>query len=147
MTEKTIKICGQDIRMIYCAATENGYEDMSGKKISVFLPTFGKNENGETIVTEPAKATNKDFMMLAFAAIIAAYVSKGEEVPFDSDKFLYEASAEDVATLLTAIIELRADWYHISEVVNHIINKEAHEQPGDEQPKNAPAPTNDTADS
>ena len=145
MTEKTIHICGQDVRMIYCAATENGYEDMSGgRSINVFVPTLGKNEKGETIIIEPAKATNKDFMMLGFAAIIAAYVSKGEEVPFDSDKFLYEATAEDVATLLTAIIELRAKWYGVNEVVEQMLKNEA--EPA-EAPKNAPAPTNDTENS
>lgn len=133
--------------MIYCAATENGYEDMSGgRSINVFVPTLGKNKKGETIVIEPARATNKDFMMLGFAAIIAAYVSKGEEVPFDSDKFLYEATAEDVATLLTAIIELRAKWYGVNEVVEQMLKKEAEQHSGDE-PKNAHAPTNDTENS
>ena len=30
--------------MIYCAATESGYEDISGKSISVFVPEFGKDD-------------------------------------------------------------------------------------------------------
>lgn len=136
--------------MIYCAATENGYEDMSGHSIDVFSPTIGQDDNGKLIVTEPAKARHKDFMMLAFAAIIAAYVSKGEEVPFDIDKFLYEATAEDVATLKTAIVELRAEWYHVNKVVEDLLNSESSGQSKNndgEQPKNAHAPMNGTADS
>ena len=45
--EKTINICGMDVRMRYCAAAETGYETLSGKSAAVFAPIEVKDENGE----------------------------------------------------------------------------------------------------
>ena len=90
--ERNIHICGKDIRMIYCAATENGYEELSGKSIFSFVPTVTKNDKGEDEV-QPAAATSKDYMMLSIAAIIAASEQAGVEVPITSKDILYEATA------------------------------------------------------
>ena len=30
MNAKTITICGKDVELLYCAATETGYESISG---------------------------------------------------------------------------------------------------------------------
>lgn len=132
MTEKKINICGKDVRICYCAATENGFEQITGKSISIFVPTFGKDEKGKTIITEPAKALSGDWMFLGIAGIIAAYSRKEQEPPIDTDRVLYDASPEDVATLITTIIELRTAWYKVPEIVPK------DEQPAydEEQPKN-----------
>ena len=47
MTSKKITICGKEVELFYCAATENGYERFSdGKTIGVFIPTFKMDEEG-----------------------------------------------------------------------------------------------------
>ena len=132
MTEKKITICGQELDVCYCAATENGFEQITGKSISVFVPTLGKNENGETIVTEPAKALSGDWMFLGIAGIIAAYSRKAQEPPIDTDSVLYDASPEDVAALITTIIELRTAWYKVPEIVP----KDEHQTDEEEEQKN-----------
>ena len=33
-TEKTITICGKEVKLLYCAATENGYEQLAGQSIN-----------------------------------------------------------------------------------------------------------------
>ena len=73
MTEKTITICGKDVPILYCAATETGYERLSQKGIDVFLPTFGPNPDKpeETIMTAPPTANTEDYLQLAIAAIVA----------------------------------------------------------------------------
>lgn len=132
MTEKKITICGQEVRICYCAATENGFEQITGKSISIFVPTFGKDEEGKTIIKEPAKAMTGDWMFLGVAGIIAAYSRDNQEPPVDTDKVLFDATPEDVSNLITAIVELRNKWYKVPEVVPK------DEQPADEeeQPKN-----------
>ena len=129
--ERTIHICGKDIRMIYCAATENGYEELSGKSIFSFVPTVTKNDKGEDEV-QPAAATSKDYMMLSIASIIAASEQQGVEVPITSKDILYEATAQEVSQMLLAIVELRNEWYKVPDVAKE------DEKPADDgdKPKN-----------
>ena len=129
MTEKTINICGHEIRMIYCAATENAFERITGKSIAVFAPTVERDEKGEPKIIEPAKATTEDYISLAIASIIAAYSYNEQDPPIDSKTILYEAKPEEVRLLFDTIIDLRNEWYHIPEIVEEELKKEAAAQP------------------
>lgn len=135
--EKTITICGKEVKMRYCAATENGFELMSNKKISVFSPLFGKDDKGEDIVIEPAKATTQDFLYLAVAAIIAAYERIGEESPIDAKEIIYDAKPAEIMELVRTIIEIRAAWYEVPLVLKEQIEKDQADQKEEEQQKNA----------
>lgn len=148
MTEKTIKLCGKDVPILYCAATETGYERLSGKNIEVFLPTFGKDDDGNVIISEPPKATTEDYLQLSIAAIVAANEAerlaknmKPDEfpLPITSEDLLYQAAKSEVTSLITAVIELRNEWYGVSTVV-----KEPTPQEEEDRPKNMKAPTSDT---
>lgn len=135
-SEKTINICGKDVKMRYCAATETGYEQLSGKSVATFIPTIGKNEQGEDIIVKPAEATIHDYLMLAVSAIVAAYSRKGEEPPVTTEDILYEATAEETRKLIEFIVELRNDWYNVPKVV---LDADKAQKPADseeEQPKN-----------
>ena len=138
--EKEITINGQQIKMIYCAATESGYEEISRKSISVFVPEFGKDENDNTIITKQAEATIGDFVLLAFAGIVAAYVREKKDVPVTSEYILYEATPAERNDLLTAIVELRNAWYHVPEV----IKPEFEEKGGEDKNPNDQPPTTST---
>ena len=48
-TEKNIQICGKQVTMRYCAATETGYEKISGKSSAIFVPEIEKDEDGNII--------------------------------------------------------------------------------------------------
>ena len=141
IAEKTITICGKEVRMRYCAAAETGYESLSGKSIAVFSPTFGKDDEGNDIITEPAKATTQDYLTLAVAAIVAAYARGNEEPPVTSEDILYDASPTDVAELLTTVVMLRVEWYKVPEVVKPDMQPD---ERGGKKRKNVPAPTTST---
>lgn len=132
MTEKTINICGMEVRVCYCAATENAFEGLTNKSISVFVPTFGKNDDGETIIKEPAKALTGDYLFLGIGGIIAAYGRDNLPMPVDTNTILFDATPEDTSTLISAIIELRQKWYNVPEV----IAKEEQPDGKEEQTKN-----------
>ena len=137
MTEKKINICGKDVCMIYCTATENNYEEMSGgKSISVFVPTFKKDDNGNDIIDEPAKATIGDYVTLALAAIVAYYSKKKEEMPISAEDVLFETTPSERNDLLSSIVELRNEWYSVTKIVEETIKKETEGQKA-EDPKNA----------
>lgn len=127
--QKEITINGQQVKMIYCAATENGFEEISRKSISVFLPTFGTDEEGNTIIKEVAPCTIGDWIALAMASIVAAYTRDGEDVPVSSEYLLYEATPQERSDLTMAIVELRNEWYGVPKVVEEQLKQEA-EQAG-----------------
>ena len=115
--EKTITICGKEVKMIYCAATENGYEDLSNKSISVFVPEFGKDDEGNDIIVKQAEAHIGDFVMLAIAGIIAYYAKNNQGVPVKTEEILYESRPAERNELITSIVELRNEWYKVPSVV------------------------------
>lgn len=117
-SEKTINILGHDVRMRYCMASENGFEDITGKSSSVLSATPIYDENGNQTGIEPAQATNADLLALAVACIIAAYQRNGEEPPLTASDILYECSPADINTLLMTVAELRAEWYKVPNAID-----------------------------
>lgn len=131
MTEKTINICGKEVGMIYCAATENGFEILSGRSINVFVPEFGKDEQDNDIITKPAEATIGDYMTLALAGIIAYYTKAKQDTPITSEDIMYDAKPTERNLLVSTVIELRSQWYGIPSVVAEELKAE--QQEGDKK--------------
>lgn len=127
-TEKTITICGKEVKLLYCAATENGYEQLAGQSINDL--DFRKQS---------------DLLKLALAAIISAYSRDKQEPPITDSDLLYNAEPKDITQLIIAVIELRAEWYNVPLVVaNKSDNvKQADDEKTEEQ-KNAQPPTTAT---
>jgi hypothetical protein len=124
MTQKEITLNGQQVSMIYCAATENGFETISNRSIGVFVPTTGKNEEGKTVIIKPAEATMGDFVTLAMAAIVTAYGRNGQQPPVTSDYILYDATPKERNDLISAIVQIRDEWYTVPDVVREKMNEE-----------------------
>lgn len=131
MAERTIRIGNQDVRMMYCTASETGYENMTGKSVEVFLIRPNYDEDGKQVGFEPPLATLSDYITLAMASIVAAYAAKDQEPPINSNYVLFEATAEEAKLLVETVAELRAEWYHVPDVV-----KTDKPQDKDEKPKN-----------
>ena len=108
-TERIIQILGKDVRLRYCAATENGFEQL--RKKPVYDIDFKSNE---------------DLTALALSAIVAAYARNNEEPPISSNDLLYDAKPTEIIELIKTVIELRAAWYELPAVVK------PDEQPKDE---------------
>ena len=134
ISEKTIQICGKDVQMRYCAAAETGYEQLSGQSSEIFVPEVERDDEGNiTNVKQRAKAD--DYIKLAIAAIVAAYARQNEESPITADDIMYDATPQEVTTLITTVIELRAKWYEIPSVVKQ-------DEPADEEDENDDKPKN-----
>lgn len=134
--EKTITICGKQVRMRYCAAAETGYESLSGNKIDVFLPTPIKwDDEGNPTDYIPQAAKENDYLTLGIAAIVAAYARKNQEPPITGEDIIYDATSKEVAELITTVAMLRAEWYNVPAVIEPEM-----EQDG-KQGKKAQAPT------
>lgn len=115
MNAKTITICGKDVELLYCAATETGYESISGQSCEIFIPEISKDKEGKEQIR--MRATTRDYIQLAVAAVIAAYTRKGEDAPVTADDILYNATSKEVTQLITTVIELRNAWYQVPSVI------------------------------
>ena len=130
MNAKTITICGKDVEMLYCAATETGYESISGQSCEIFIPEISKDKKGKEQIR--MRATTRDYIQLAVAAVIAAYTRKGEDAPVTADDILYNATSQEVTKLITTVIELRNAWYQVPSVIKpeDDIQKDQNEEEG-----------------
>ena len=114
--EKTITICGKEVKMRYCAAAETGFEQMSGKSIGDI--DFMKQE---------------DLIRLSVAAIVAAYFRDEAKAPITDEDIILDAKPKELIEMFKVLLELRAAWYEIPAVVK----PEMEETEGDKQEKNA----------
>lgn len=136
--EKTITLCGKEVRMRYCAAAETGYETLTGKPSTVFMPIIEeRNADGKPTKLTPPSASTDDYLKLAISAIVAAYARSDEEAPITVEEIIYDTTPKEVTDLITNVIKLRNQWYAVPDVVP--IN-ETDEQPKDDE-KNAQPPT------
>lgn len=117
MKKETIKICGKEVDMLYCAAAETGYEKLSGKSSEVFIPKRAmsgdqpvNDSDGNPIYNAP-EATLDDYIKLAVSAIIAAYAREGKDAPITTKDILYDAPPNDVTTIVATVARLRNEWY------------------------------------
>ena len=134
MNAKTITICGKEVEMLYCAATETGYESISGQSCEIFIPEISKDDKGKDQIR--MRAATRDYIQLAVAAIIAAYTRKGEEAPVTADDILYNATSQEVTSLITTVIELRNAWYKVPSVIQPEDDTQK-DQSEEEKPKNS----------
>ena len=135
MKKKTITICGKKVKMLYCTATETGFENLADKKISVFYPQPVTDENGNPMLDENGKqvwnepaAGLDDFVKLAIAAIIAAYSVDDKEPPVTGKQIMYKAPMQEVQNMITAVDELRREWYHVPAVMKSDSKKDDKEE-------------------
>ena len=66
LAQKTITLCGKQVEMLYCAATETGYEQLvsgTGKDINVFLPTILERDADGLLEQNGDGRTHKSSMM------------------------------------------------------------------------------------
>ena len=134
IAEKTISICGKDVKMRYCLASETGYELISDKDINTFLPTpTDKHDKDGKVIFSPAKATTDDFIRLSYACIVAAYECEDKQPPISVTDIMYNATPQEVTNMIASCVELRIKWYKMPEVVRP--EEEVHDE--EEQGKNA----------
>jgi len=123
--EKTIKICGKDVQLRYCLASETGFEALaSGKDANIFnpIPTGKTDEDGNPIFDKP-KATTDDLVRLGIACMIAAYEQQKQDPPVTVDDILYNAAPDEVASLVATTVELRIKWYQIPSAIKPETNE------------------------
>lgn len=106
-----------DVKMLYCAATEVEYQKESKKTVDVFVPVIDKDEEGKPYIKEPPKATDEDYLMLSMAAIRAAYECNDEQPPVTKKDIRFNATREEVMTMIATVIKMRHEWVFLPETI------------------------------
>lgn len=106
-----------EVKMLYCAASETGFQSLSGEVIDVFNPEVGKDEKGEVVIKSAPKATDMHYIQLAIACIVAAYESEGKKSPIASEDIMYHATREEVVKLVQAVVEMRTEWLFVPSTI------------------------------
>ena len=125
-----------EVKVLYCAASETGYQSMSGKTMDVFMPEYDFDDEGRVKgIKTPPKATDMDYLQLATACIVAAYERNKQEPPVSSKDILYNCSREEVIALTTAVMEMYYEWLVVPNTIENEIKA------GKGRSKNAATPT------
>ena len=96
MKTKEITVCGRQVVLAYCFATELAFKNFTGIEIEEFDPS------------------NRDHIIYMILAAIAAYYQKREEdAPIKDTDLMYESKPAEIIEALKEIIQLKAEWYEI----------------------------------
>ena len=118
MITKEITICGKQVTLAYCYATEISYKILSDEDIIDF---------GQEIVEKIQHEQMPDIrrtIYLIIASLQSYYESKGETCPITDKELMYECTPQEIGMALGIIIGLRTNFYHIPS-----------DEPEDKEPK------------
>jgi len=115
MKTKEITLCGKQVTLAYCFATELAFKNFTGTNIEDFDPTSPEH-----------------VIYLILSAIAAYYQKREEDAPIKDTDLMYDAKPAELISGLTEAMKLRAEWYEIPK------GEKTKEQPSEgKEPKNA----------
>ena len=107
MTTKEITICGKQVTLAYCYATEIAFKDLTDQDITDFMIEAVPQIQAQKM-PDAKKVTH-----LIVASMMSYYESKDEKMPIEVKDIMYQATAKEIGNALGVIIGLRAEFYHI----------------------------------
>lgn len=107
MIQQTIQLCGKDVTLAYCYATEISFKLLAEEEIHDFL-----REATEKVQAKQMPDIRKAIFLI-LAALTAYYDSKGEPIPIEDKELMYDCPPEDLGTALGTVIKLYMEFYHL----------------------------------
>lgn len=127
MIQKEITICGKQVIVAYCYATEINYKNKSKEDIlgiiREIVDTFREQKNMPDV---------QKSIWLILAAAKAYYDSQNKQMPIDEEMMKNEVTPDELGTALAIIFGLRAEFHMIPDE-----QEEEEQKQEDENPKNA----------
>ena len=107
MTHQTITICGKEVTLGYCYATEISFKLLAEEEIHDFL-----REATAKVQAQQMPDIRKAIFLL-LAAMTAYYESQGEPLPISDKDLMNECDPNDFGTALGTVIKLYMEFYHL----------------------------------
>jgi hypothetical protein len=126
MLTKNITICGKEVTLAYCYATEIAYKDLSDENIADYI------KEAVACIQAETDPDIKHTIYAILACMLAFYQSRGEEAPLADTDLMNDAKPAELGTAIFTIIGLRMEFYHVPK-----------DEPADIVPSGSPAGTED----
>lgn len=111
MKKKEITLCGNQVMIAYCFATEIAFQKYTGVGLDKF-----ESMNPEHVV------------YIILSAILAYYEGNGEESPVKDKDLMYNATPTELTNALVEIFALRSEWYDLPKGDDKPADKEGKEK-------------------
>lgn len=128
MITKEITLCGKQVVLAYCYATEIGYKTLSDEDVIDFGSEIAEK------IQQQQMPDIKRTIFLILASMNAYYESINAEAPITDKELLYESSPQEIGVVLGVILGLRSKFYHLPTDEPRGENKEEKDS---KEPKNA----------
>ena len=106
MITKEITLCGKQVTLAYCYATEIAYKEMSDEDIFDYAQA----------AVEAIQAQRDPDIKRTIFAIIAcmmAYYEDKDKAPVKDSEIMREATPVEIGTAMLTILSMRQEFYHV----------------------------------
>ena len=106
MITKEITICGKQVTLAYCYATEIAYKDLSDEDMF----DYAKHAL-DSIHAQRDPDIKKT--ILAIIACMMAYYEDADKAPVKDSDIMREATPVELGTAMLTILSMRSEFYHV----------------------------------
>ena len=106
MITKEITLCGKQVTLAYCYATEIAYKEMSDEDI--FDYAYAAVEAIKAQRDPDIKKT-----ILVIIACMMAYYEDSDKAPVKDSDIMKEATSVELGTAMLTILSMRQEFYHV----------------------------------
>lgn len=106
MITKEIILCGKQVTLAYCYATEIAYKEMSDEDIFDYAQA-----SVEAIKAQRDPDIKKT--ILAIIACMMAYYEDKDKAPVKDSEIMREATPVEIGTAMLTILSMRQEFYHV----------------------------------
>lgn len=107
MITKEITLCGRQVTLGYCYATEIAYKDLSNEDMLDYA------KHTVDCIREQRDPDAKRTIYAILSCMLAYYNHKSEELPIKDDDIMNAAKPAEIGTAFLTILDLRQQFYHI----------------------------------
>ena len=108
MVQQQIKLCGKDVHLAYCYATEISFKVLSDEEVHDFI-------NDAMVAVNAQKMPDvRKCIFLILSSITSYYDYKGEPAPIEDKDLMYNCEPDALGAALAVIIKMYMDFYHLS---------------------------------
>ena len=106
MIKKEITLCGKQVTLAYCYATEIAYKDLANED----MLDYAKNAL-ESIQAQRDPDIKKT--ILAIIACMMAYYEDADKAPVKDSDIMKDATPVEIGTTMLTILSMRNEFYHV----------------------------------
>ena len=106
MITKEITICGKQVTLAYCYATEIAYKNMTNEDMFDYI-----QKAVEAIQNQRDPDIEKT--IYAILACMMAYYEDADKAPVKDSEIMKQATPVEIGTAMLTILSMRSEFYHV----------------------------------